>query len=47
VDDFLKNFTVDRDSLGKIVTIDGSPKIKVNEKFLPKTNEGMNLNKEI
>lgn len=47
VDDFLKNFTVDSDSLGKIVTIEGSQKIKVNEAFLPKENEKMDLDKEI
>ena len=31
----LKNFTWEGESIGKIVTIDGRSKIKINEKLLP------------
>ena len=40
VDDFLKNFTHEGETLGKIVLINGKPNIKVNEKFCPTSEEG-------
>ena len=35
IDDFLKNFTWKGHKLGKVVTIDGKAKIKINEELLP------------
>jgi len=45
VDDFLKNFTWNGESIGKIVTIDGKSKIKINEKLLPPVKEDHPLDK--
>ena len=45
VDDFLKNFTWEGESIGKIVTIDGRSKIKINEKLLPPVKEEHPLDK--
>ena len=40
IDDFLKNFTLDNEKLGKVVTIDGKPMIKINDAHLaPKMEE--------
>jgi hypothetical protein len=43
VDDFLKNFTIEGHRLGSIVIIDGKPKIKINEHFLPKEIEASSI----
>ncbi len=45
VDDFLKNFTWEGHKLGKVVIIQGSPKIKINEALLPKDIEDSSLDK--
>ena len=47
VNDFLENFTWDNVKLGRIVTVDGSKVVKVNDKFAPVENKGMDLNKEL
>lgn len=45
IDDFLKNFRWKGEDLGKIVTLEGQQKIKVNEKFCPAKREEHSLNK--
>jgi hypothetical protein len=43
--DFLKNFTIEENSLGTIVTIDGKYKIKIDDALLPKEIEDSSLDK--
>lgn len=45
VDDFLKNFTVKGHKLGKVVTVEGKPKIKITEELLPPPKGEDDLNK--